>query len=185
MIDLSAIHDAYVDAYCEVLDAPHDGRCPAVLDFDEWLAEHDFAVKAKALRDAADAIERLARETTRVRVTEHVLVDVGAPGVLREYARLFTEGIMRANDIPSTDAIRWGYGEHYLGDILFSDPDEIRAENVYLFDQWLAKHEREVKAEAWAEGHGEPESCCGLCPRDYCPWDNGGNGPKNPYTEGS
>ncbi|ACV09795.1 hypothetical protein [Jonesia denitrificans] len=59
--------------------------------FDRWINRRDRKVKAKALRDAADAIERLARETTHVRVTEHVLVDVGAPGVLREYARLFTE----------------------------------------------------------------------------------------------
>lgn len=66
--------------------------------FDRWINRRDRKVKAKALRDAADAIERLARETTHVRVTEHVLVDVGAPGVLREYARLSR----RNHDHPTT-----------------------------------------------------------------------------------
>lgn len=40
---------------------------------------------------------------------------------------------------------------------------------------------RAAKAEAWQEGREEPGNCCGLCPRNSCPWDNGGAGPINPY----
>lgn len=43
------------------------------------------------------------------------------------------------------------------------------------FDRWL----REVQAEAWDAGFEEPREC----PLRSCPWDNGGNGPTNPYRE--
>ena len=51
------------------------------------------------------------------------------------------------------------------------------------FDRWLAEHDREVAARAWDEGFEEPRECCGLCPLRSCPWDNGGDGPTNPYHE--
>lgn len=47
------------------------------------------------------------------------------------------------------------------------------------FDRWL----RGVLADAWDEGFAEPRECCGMCPLRSCPWDNGGNGPTNPYRE--
>ena len=51
------------------------------------------------------------------------------------------------------------------------------------FDRWLAAHDRETAARAWDEGFEEPRECCGLCPLRSCPWDNGGDGPTNPYHE--
>ena len=51
------------------------------------------------------------------------------------------------------------------------------------FDRWLAAHDRETAARAWDEGFEEPRECCGLCPLRSCPWDNGGDGPTNPYRE--
>lgn len=42
---------------------------------------------------------------------------------------------------------------------------------------------RDDKAGAWDEVRDEPDSCCGHCPMNKCPWDNGGAGPVNPYRE--
>ena len=52
-----------------------------------------------------------------------------------------------------------------------------------LASDWLAEHDREVAAKAWAEGFDEPRECCGLCPNNSCPWDNGKDGPSNPYEQ--
>ena len=51
------------------------------------------------------------------------------------------------------------------------------------FDRWRAEHDREVAAKAWEEGFEEPRECCGLCPSNSCPWDNGNDGPSNPYEK--
>lgn len=41
-------------------------------------------------------------------------------------------------------------------------------------------------ADAWGAGYGEPRECCGMCPKNACSWDNGGDGPTNPYeTKGT
>lgn len=56
-------------------------------------------------------------------------------------------------------------------------------EHAAEFDRWLAAHDRETAARAWDEGFEEPRECCGLCPLRSCPWDNGGDGPTNPYHE--
>ena len=48
----------------------------------------------------------------------------------------------------------------------------------------IAAHDHATAARAWDEGFEEPRECCGLCPLRSCPWDNGGNGPTNPYREG-
>ena len=52
-----------------------------------------------------------------------------------------------------------------------------------LASDWLAKHDRKVAAKAWGEGFEEPRECCGLCPNNSCPWDNGQDGPINPYEQ--
>jgi len=49
------------------------------------------------------------------------------------------------------------------------------------FQEVLAIHDAQVKADAWDEGYGEPRECCGHCPLNSCPWDKGGRGPRNPY----
>ena len=49
--------------------------------------------------------------------------------------------------------------------------------------RWLAEHDKEVAAKAWEEGFEEPRECCGLCPNNSCPWDNGKDGPSNPYEQ--
>ena len=49
--------------------------------------------------------------------------------------------------------------------------------------RWLTEHDRDVAAKAWEEGFDEPRECCGLCPKDSCPWDNGQGGPRNPYEQ--
>ena len=46
---------------------------------------------------------------------------------------------------------------------------------------FITENIRAAKAEAWQEGREEPDDCCGSCPRNSCPWDNGGTGPINPY----
>ena len=55
--------------------------------------------------------------------------------------------------------------------------------NRNRFDRWLAEHDKEVAAKAWEEGFEEPRECCGLCPNNSCPWDNGKDGPSNPYEQ--
>ena len=44
-----------------------------------------------------------------------------------------------------------------------------------------------IRAEAWEEGYDELRECCGMCPKDACPWDitRGGKGPVNPYRKDS
>ena len=59
--------------------------------FDRWLEAHDREVAAKALEEAADSIEGWAEKTTHTRVTEHVLVEAGATGYLREMAQQLKE----------------------------------------------------------------------------------------------
>ena len=48
---------AYGDAYCPDVDGDHDDGCPADKAFDRWLDQHDREVAAKALREAADAMD--------------------------------------------------------------------------------------------------------------------------------
>ena len=55
--------------------------------------------------------------------------------------------------------------------------------NQNRFDRWLAEHDAKIAAKAWEEGFEEPRECCGLCPKDACPWDNGQDGPSNPYEQ--
>lgn len=52
-----------------------------------------------------------------------------------------------------------------------------------LASDWLAEHDRKVAAKAWEDGFEEPRECCGLCPNNSCPWDNGQDGPSNPYEQ--
>ena len=47
--------------------------------------------------------------------------------------------------------------------------------------EFIEEEMRKAKADAWEEGHNEPQDCCGLCPARSCPWDGGGRGPTNPY----
>ena len=47
----------------------------------------------------------------------------------------------------------------------------------------MEEHNREVAEKAWQEGFEEPRECCGLCPNNSCPWDNGQDGPTNPYKQ--
>ena len=70
----------------------------------------------------------------------------------------------------------------YVCDSLGAGIDEAEARR--RFSRWIAAHDRETAARAWDEGFEEPRECCGLCPLRSCPWDNGGDGPTNPYREG-
>ena len=74
--------------------------------------------------------------------------------------------------IPTTEQVREAAS---LDGAIAIEPD--------AFDRWLAAHDRETAARAWDEGFEEPRECCGLCPLRSCPWDNGGDGPTNPYHE--
>lgn len=38
-------------------------------------------------------------------------------------------------------------------------------------------------ADSWDEGYSESHECCGMCPSNACPWDDGKTGPANPYRE--
>ena len=78
---------------------------------------------------------------------------------------------------PTTYAVRTNYAMTMLR-VGRKDIDPYSA-----FDRWLAEHDREVAAKAWEEGFDEPRECCGLCPKDSCPWDNGQGGPSNPYEQ--
>ena len=49
----------------------------------------------------------------------------------------------------------------------------------------LAERIRAAQEGAWEEGYDEPRECCGMCPRNACPWDNWGKGPVNPYAKGN
>ena len=75
---------------------------------------------------------------------------------------------------PTTEQVRSGYVWLSAGD----NPGA-QEEASEDFDRWV----RGVLADAWDEGFEEPRECCGLCPLRSCPWDNGGNGPTNPYRE--
>ena len=79
--------------------------------------------------------------------------------------------------IPNTKAVRTNYVMTMLR-VGRRDIDPYLA-----FDRWLTEHDREVAAKAWGEGFDEPRECCGLCPNNSCPWDNGQDGPINPYEQ--
>lgn len=68
--------------------------CGKTYDWERRVDQHHmhivFTVKAQALDEAAQLMEDIARsETTTRRFTEHVLVEAGAPNVLREYAQRY------------------------------------------------------------------------------------------------
>lgn len=79
--------------------------------------------------------------------------------------------------LPTTDDIKTIYARA-MSRVGREDIDHYSA-----FDRWIVEHDREVAAKAWEEGFEEPRECCGLCPKDSCPWDNGQGGPSNPYEQ--
>lgn len=48
---------------------------------------------------------------------------------------------------PTTEEVREGFGEAFVGDGSMVDPDDVRRENKIEFDRWLEQHDREVIVE--------------------------------------
>lgn len=78
-----AILDAWLRAHpFQLSSTPEDRKA----EFEMW----ESSIKAQALEEAASLMEDIARsETMTRRFTEHVLVEAGAPNVLREYAQRY------------------------------------------------------------------------------------------------
>ena len=97
-------------------------------------------------------------------------------------SRLAPENEQRADDfITGAD---WQYAEN-IRKLKRHTDDQLAALLVQALIEgnYLAEHDREVAAKAWGEGFEEPRECCGLCPNNSCPWDNGQDGPTNPYGQ--
>ena len=61
--------------------------------WDEWIARVRRAAKAEALREAAEHIEEVVANAQPERAfTEHVLMEHGGPGYLRELATEYETG---------------------------------------------------------------------------------------------
>ena len=55
--------------------------------------------------------------------------------------------------IPTTEEVREGFGEAFVGDGSMVDPDDVRRENKIEFDRWLAEHDRQVAERVWREAY--------------------------------
>jgi len=53
---------------------------------------------------------------------------------------------------PTTEEVREGYCYMGIGPLDDWREDELLEKHGKEFDRWLAEHDRQVKAEAWAEG---------------------------------